>query len=348
MLEQAVIDAKELREAAMKTAEDELLKKYSSQIKEAVDNLLNDEEPTALSEEELEEAEKVIDELEMKALDGESNSDLDEGEMVEINLDELKEELQGDLEEAKKPDENNDGIPDYAQDGKGENDLGKADDLEEVQELEEAQEEIEISEENIAAVIEDILSEKVTVDYEFVPTGNLGTTHPTKAEQEYSIDAALVTSMDEEEKENIKDLHDMIKTLEEQVKSIELEKNKLNEDYNSLKKTAVKAANKLEELNFSNAKLLYQKRVLESASLNERQKTKLVESISNAQNITEARVIVETSANLGEKANNTSPQNLSEVSSKNTQLILKSNKNASESSVNEQTSLRMKKLAGLI
>ncbi|HCT53999.1 MAG TPA: hypothetical protein DF712_16240, partial [Balneola sp.] len=216
------------------------------------------------------------------------------------------------------------------------------------QELEEAQEEIEISEENIAAVIEDILSEKVTVDYEFVPTGNLGTTHPTKAEQEYSIDAALVTSMDEEEKENIKDLHDMIKTLEEQVKSIELEKNKLNEDYNSLKKTAVKAANKLEELNFSNAKLLYQKRVLESASLNERQKTKLVESISNAQNITEARVIVETSANLGEKANNTSPQNLSEVSSKNTQLILKSNKNASESSVNEQTSLRMKKLAGLI
>ncbi|HCT54000.1 MAG TPA: hypothetical protein DF712_16245, partial [Balneola sp.] len=131
MLEQAVIDAKELREAAMKTAEDELLKKYSSQIKEAVDNLLNDEEPTALSEEELEEAEKVIDELEMKALDGESNSDLDEGEMVEINLDELKEELQGDLEEAKKPDENNDGIPDYAQDGKGENDLGKADDLEE-------------------------------------------------------------------------------------------------------------------------------------------------------------------------------------------------------------------------
>jgi hypothetical protein len=149
-------------------------------------------------------------------------------------------------------------------------------------------------------------------------------------------------------KKILQDLHDMIKTLEEQVKSIELEKNKLNEDYNSLKKTAVKAANKLEELNFSNAKLLYQKRVLESVSLNERQKTKLVESISNAQNITEARVIVETSANLGEKAKAASPQNLSEVSSKNTQLILKSNKNASESSVNEQTSLRMKKLAGLI
>jgi hypothetical protein len=94
MLEQAVIDAKELREAAMKTAEDELLKKYSSQIKEAVDNLLSTEEPSSLSEEEIAETENVIDELEMKALDGESNSDLEEGEMVEINLDELKEELE--------------------------------------------------------------------------------------------------------------------------------------------------------------------------------------------------------------------------------------------------------------
>ena len=100
MLEQAVIDAKELREAAMKTAEDELLKKYSSQIKEAVEALLNEEDEEApLSEEEIEENEKVIDELEMKVLEGESNSALEEGDLVEINLDELKEELEQSLEE---------------------------------------------------------------------------------------------------------------------------------------------------------------------------------------------------------------------------------------------------------
>jgi 3-oxoacyl-[acyl-carrier-protein] synthase III len=140
----------------------------------------------------------------------------------------------------------------------------------------------------------------------------------------------------------------MIETLEEQVKSINLEKNKINEDYNALKKTAVKAANKLEELNLSNAKLLYQNRVLESHSLNERQKTKLVETISKAQNITEAKVIFETSANIGQTSSKSSPQNLSEVSSKNSQLILKSNNGSNSSKQDESTSLRMKRLAGII
>ena len=35
------------------------------------------------------------------------------------------EEAEEELEEDKMPDENNDGVPDYAQDGKGANDLGK-------------------------------------------------------------------------------------------------------------------------------------------------------------------------------------------------------------------------------
>jgi hypothetical protein len=356
MLEQAVIDAKELREAAMKTAEDELLKKYSSQIKEAVEALLNEEDEEApLSEEEIEENEKVIDELEMKVLEGESNSALEEGDLVEINLDELKEELEQSLEEKKEfPDLNNDNKVTYADIL-----IGRGVELEEEEKLDKEKpgpldsddiksEEIEITEENIAEVIEDILNEKVTVDYTFVPTGNNATTHPTKAEQKYSVDAALVTSMDEEEKENIEDLKKMIETLEEQVKSINLEKNKINEDYNALKKTAVKAANKLEELNLSNAKLLYQNRVLESHSLNERQKTKLVETISKAQNITEAKVIFETSANIGQTSSKSSPQNLSEVSSKNSQLILKSNNGSNSSKQDESTSLRMKRLAGII
>ena len=81
MLEQAIIDAKSLKEAAVKTAEEELLKKYSSQIKEAVQNLLEqDEDPLTIGEDTSTETEDVVEELEMKALDGESNSDLEEGE----------------------------------------------------------------------------------------------------------------------------------------------------------------------------------------------------------------------------------------------------------------------------
>ena len=44
MLEQAIIDAKELREAAKANAEAEVIQKYSSQIKEAVDRLLEQDE----------------------------------------------------------------------------------------------------------------------------------------------------------------------------------------------------------------------------------------------------------------------------------------------------------------
>ena len=44
MLEQAIIDAKELREVAKANAEAEVLEKYSSQIKEAVDRLLEQDE----------------------------------------------------------------------------------------------------------------------------------------------------------------------------------------------------------------------------------------------------------------------------------------------------------------
>ena len=59
------------------------------------------------------------------------------------------------------------------------------------------------------------------------------------------------------------------------------------------------------------------------------------------------RIIFDTLNEELEARKNRAPKNLSEVTSKNSQLILKSNKPA-ESSVQEQVSNRMKKLAGLI
>ena len=237
MLEQAIIDAKSLKEAAVKTAEEELLKKYSSQIKEAVENLLEqDEDPLTIGEDTSTETEDVVEELEMKALDGESNSDLEEGEMVELDLDALKEEL----EEAAKPD-----FLDLDKDGDKEEPMKKA--AEEAEEMKEAvdvedpeqpldadeiAEEIEITEENIAAAIEEILK----VDYETVPRGDLGTTHPTKAQQEYAVDATLAKNeSDDDEGDvynpplNVKELEENIKKLQEELDSVNLEKNKINE-----------------------------------------------------------------------------------------------------------------------
>ncbi len=51
---------------------------------------------------------------------------------------------------------------------------------------------------------------------------------------------------------------------------------------------------KLEEVNLSNAKLLYMNRTLNNASLNERQKNKIVESIQKSDSVEEAKVIFET------------------------------------------------------
>ena len=355
MLEQAIIDAKSLKEAAVKTAEEELLKKYSSQIKEAVENLLEqDEDPLTIGEDTSTETEDVVEELEMKALDGESNSDLEEGEMVELDLDALKEEL----EEAAKPDfldldkdgDKKEPMKKAAEEAEETNEAVDIEDPEQPLDSDEIAEEIEITEENIAAAIEEILK----VDYETVPRGDLGTTHPTKAQQEYAVDATLAKNeSDDDEGDvynpplNVKELEENIKKLQEELDSVNLEKNKINEEYKNLKKVSMKAANKLEELNLSNAKLLYQNRILESDSLNERQKQRLVEKVSNAESINEAKIIFDTLNEELEARKSRAPKNLSEVTSKNSQLILKSNKPA-ESSVQEQVSNRMKKLAGLI
>ena len=45
MLEQAIVDAKSLREAAIRNAEETLVEKYSDDIKEAVEKLLEQDIP---------------------------------------------------------------------------------------------------------------------------------------------------------------------------------------------------------------------------------------------------------------------------------------------------------------
>ena len=48
MLEQAIIDAEALKEAALKNAEQSILEKYSKEIRNKIDTLLEQEEPQPL------------------------------------------------------------------------------------------------------------------------------------------------------------------------------------------------------------------------------------------------------------------------------------------------------------
>ena len=70
---------------------------------------------------------------------------------------------------------------------------------------------------------------------------------------------------------------------------------------------------KVEEVNLSNAKLLYTNRILDSASLNERQRNKIVDALSNADSVEEAKVIYETLQSAVGSSRKRIPKSLSEV-----------------------------------
>ena len=59
MLEQAIVDAQTLREAAIKNAESEVVEKYSEEVREAVSKLLEQDEELGFEPEEDEEIEST-------------------------------------------------------------------------------------------------------------------------------------------------------------------------------------------------------------------------------------------------------------------------------------------------
>ena len=111
--------------------------------------------------------------------------------------------------------------------------------------------------------------------------------------------------------------------------------------------SASKIAKKLEEVNLSNAKLLYTNRVLSSASLNERQKRRIVEAISKAETTKEAKVIYETlQSTVGSTEKRPVPKALSEAVSRNSSLLISSQRNR-EKTTTDPLSERLQLLAGI-
>jgi len=364
MLQQAVIDAQALKEAAIKNAEQEVLKKYSGEIKEAVDSLLEEEPITTDDSMDLNSdetpTEAIVEDIPLKATEG-LDDQPDQGEMVELNLDELRtsmvdkpiEEPMFEVSEAELENllsENEKSKPDYIDidnDGDKEESMKQAAADKEKDEIKEEinEDELELNEEELKDAIEEILK----VDYEVVPRGKNGQTHATKVGHEWALEASLAKQEDTETKETdasmVKAI-EKIQKLEEQVKSLKSDKNRLAKDHNELKSIACQVSDKLTEINTSNAKLVYQNRILKSPSLNERQKTNLVEAVSKANSTEEAKVIFETLQDSLISKEPSAPKNLNEAVSKNNRLILKSQQTPSQSS--DSTSVRMKRLAGII
>ena len=100
-----------------------------------------------------------------------------------------------------------------------------------------------------------------------------------------------------------------------------MEYKELAQENKDLKFIITKAKDRLQEVNLSNARLLYANRVFQDPSLNEQQKNKIAELVSRAKSVEESRTIFETlQKTMAHTQRKT--QSLSEVVSKRSSVIL--------------------------
>ena len=100
----------------------------------------------------------------------------------------------------------------------------------------------------------------------------------------------------------------------------------------------------VDNVNLQNARLLYTNQVLTSDSLNERQKNKIVEAISKAGSVDEAKTIFETlQSAVGAKSTKGAPKSLREVVEKPSTTFSRRR----EAKVQNPAFDRMRALAGI-
>jgi len=336
MLEQAIVDAEQLKETAKKTAEEGVVEKYQDEIKEAIEKILEQDEDaeaemTATPEGELE----LVDELP-------AAQTADKEEVVEINLNQLEEMMAQELEEEGLKAEDMlsreqiaEELEEIAEEGK-EVDLDENDLLELA---EEDEEEIDLDETNLAAVIAEML-------------GADDESEEDDSDEEEVVEEA-VEEEDTEGEEAIAELQKESKLLTRKNTSLLKEQTRTEKKVHLLKEKVdkygtviTKLKTKLNESNLTNAKLLYQNRILNSVSLNERQKDKIVEAISNATTVEEAKLIFETlqSAVGVSKKKHKRPESLNEVVTRSSSAFIPRKEVQPKA---DAFSERMKRLAGL-
>lgn len=364
MLEQAIIDAKELREVAKANAEAEVLEKYSSQIKEAVDRLLEQDEEDPFEAGDLG-AEAGAEVLDLDATDEEGVEDdmppsyqaqpSDETEEAEQMIDDAAdalEQAQNVLDQlavkvAKMGDEesgedivtiNLKSLEGEVKD-RVEDETTGAETKEAPGEPEALEEELDLSEDDLLA-----LMEKLTVDTSAQKSGWAGRADSQVFfEQELELARMRSTELEEDNavfKAAVEELTESKNNLEKELS----EKNKL------IKNTAVlveSLQNKLSESHLVNTKLFYSNKALIDSSLNERQKGRIVEAINRASTTEKVKDVFETLCESvsTEPAKNAGPENLTEALKVRT-LVARPTKKETISESSDV--LRMKKLAGIL
>ena len=138
-----------------------------------------------------------------------------------------------------------------------------------------------------------------------------------------------------------------LESLEQNTNRLEMKNESLHKENKKLRNLLSKVKNRLEEVNLSNARLLYANRVLQDPSLNEQQKNRIVEMVGKTQSVEEAEMLFETlQKTMAGNSSKKTPQSLSEAVSKRSSIIL-SGRQPAESTEKSPVLNRWATLAGL-
>jgi len=374
MLEQAIIEAEQLKKVAARNAEQVILEKYSKEIKEEMENLIEqdlgldadaglglgmDAGAAAKPEVDFEGAktdnDQVPDQLEYAAFDGLTIGETKypkEGDLIEINLDSLSEY---ELNPEAGPTTRNLSESINIDDSLLEQFINE--ELEEVlidkkeDEDKESKKESHCTTEEELELDEEKLEEMMKIDFRSVKEGNpFGT---TQERDEMNLILADLKkqceelnmkneSLSNENKDVLKENTEYKKNFESAINTA----NDLDKKYASLLEKFQDLKGAFEESQLMNAKLVYTNKVLSDDKLNIRQKNKIAESIQGSESVDKAKIVYETLVNAVESTSKKGPESLSEaVTRRKHPLFVKRNQEGRKPS--DDFAGRMMRLAGI-
>ena len=355
MLEQAIVDAQALREAALKNAEQSVIEKYAPEIKAAVESLLEGKE---VIEEQIADEAAAVGGAAQFDIPYASDPGMGTGEQVEmelefefnpedfkLDLESIKDQAQADPSSAGETTET---TADLAGElGLGGDEVIAEPATEDAGGLEGLLEESQNDEDQMIAELlalleetdeEEVIDEALTVDVGAEKHGWITTDDATR---KYDQELELAKRQSDEYKDSAEQMTGELEGLKNSLATYQTNQDKLH-------KVITDITDKLEEALISNARLLYTNKVLSDASLNERQKSKIVEVIVKAETIKEAKSLYETLKEATVGATKKSPQSLSESVNRRSNLSHVMPRRKQETlNENHSFSERMKKLAGL-
>jgi hypothetical protein len=318
MLEQAIVDATALREAAAKQAESAIIEKYSSEVRHAVEKLLEQDELATLPGEEESIESTAMEQVPLAHV-------ADDEEIVVVDLDDILAAADAeDEEDLDQPVLDREEIAD---------EVGLPLDIEDDISPANRSDEVEIDESDLVSMFKEILTVNIPeVELERAESR----LEQAEKEQDERIESVNTDGMDEEDADNL------IRNSEKNEQNENLKR-----EITRLKEILVTAKDKLQEINLHNARLLYANRVLSDSSLNEQQKKKIAELVARAHSVEEAKLVYETLRKTMAGIDKSAPQSLSEVISKRSSVILSGNRNEERTAEKSPTYSRWATLAAI-